>query len=95
MNRYALTVSDSLEITDLTRRNAERMIVNFADCLTEDGNLPAGTTWFHVDETIKPCTITDEGDGIETIRFDGKYTVKGLGGYELGRGCFYKKINKN
>ncbi len=92
-NYFCLNVSDSNNLYG-ELREISRMIKNFDDCLNAKGNLPAGTRWFDVDETIKPCTVRKVGNMTVTA-LDGLYTVKGYGGYKPGIGCFYETINKN
>ena len=89
--KYALKISDSLEVYACLS-DIRKMIVNFDDCLTKENRLPAGTTWFNVSDTIKPCTTKDLGNGITSITHDGLFRVNGFGGYALGHGCFYTEI---
>lgn len=91
INEYALQINDNLVVYG-NHDDMEKMIVNFKDCLTEEGKLPIGTTWFNVSETLKPCTIKTIKDGINSVTLDGLYKVNGLGGYRLGYGCFYKEL---
>ena len=92
-NEYQLSISDDERVfADL--RSLKKMVVNLDECLTEDGRIHAGTSWFHVSEVIKPCTKVKKNEHTTLITHDGLYKVDGYGGYKLGYGCFYKELAK-